>query len=132
MYLTPPRHTNIDILVTTNHALTLNMRLLQMDYWLCEYIVSSMDCNTIQWRYDKLTDLCRTSMSWAKAHEVIDFLRPTTEDWKTKSINAGICLMDLKTGGKSRIDGHYGFWGDEWVTLLLEGYSLSSGTPPNK
>lgn len=131
MYLTPTRRTNKDVIVTTNHALTLNMRMMQMDYWISDIIVSSKDSNSMQYRYDKLTDLSSKPMTWASAHQVIDFMCPTTEDWKTKRINAGICLMDLKPGGHSRIDGHYGFWGDQWVTLLLDGYALSTGTPPH-
>eukprot|EP00727_Mastigamoeba_balamuthi_P001022 m51a1_g10917 hypothetical protein (997) ;mRNA; f:87748-92523 len=134
-YLQPIRRSSKDVIVTTNSALTLLVRLLQMNRFLSDLIAGSDNENEIQWRYDTLTERASKPMTWERAHWVIELTSPNPATnpewgeptWKDNQIRGGICLMDLKDGCRSRIDGHYGFWVDEWVSLALEGYgSLDS------
>ena len=143
-YFPPQRETRNDFVMATNHYIIPEMRLSTMTRWLELLLMSKLNPfdnssknDDIQWRYDKLnyiilSELKMGPIDYNKAKCLIDFLSPKGNNYgpecasnSTKSpggetrIEGSTALCDLK---KKTIEGHYGYFCDEWVKITLPDY----------
>jgi hypothetical protein len=135
-YFAPQRESKPDAVLATNMFLTPSMRLCGMDPWTVE--VAGAHFNNLQWRYDTLNKLIMENygkIDAAKAREIVDFLAPygnfpdyyknniRSADGKTVQINGATSLCNLTD---RTITTHYGYFADEWISLSLLNYFLTT------
>ncbi len=133
-YFAPIREKREDVVLATNHFIIPEMRLCAMLPWTS--VIVGKKINDIQWRYDELnnrilTAVDREPVTYDKAKELLDFLRPDgdfpeyyknnprSRDGKEIQIQGSQSLLDLK---KKTIESHYGYYCDEWVKISLMKY----------
>ncbi|MGE5341751.1 MAG: hypothetical protein ACM3SY_09755 [Candidatus Omnitrophota bacterium] len=137
-YFAPQRETLPNGAWVSNHCLTPEMRYMAMNDWVA--LVASADLNDIQWRYDALNVQILESLKCnpsgidePTAWRLIEFLSPNPaigfypeyynkdfqQDWKEIVIEGSISLFELK--GRKMIS-HFGFYGDEPITIHLLKY----------
>jgi hypothetical protein len=142
-YFPPQRETRDDVILATNHYIIPEMRLSTMHGWT-SFINSIKDdkiakTDDIQWRYDKLNylilkELARGPIDYDNAKSLVDFLSPCINKYGPDCTNyfannpskngfirieGSNAICDLK---KKTMEGHYGYFKDEWVKITLPNY----------
>jgi hypothetical protein len=143
-YYFPPMRNEWDderrgnILVTTNYFMIPEMRLFQMHP--DSAMIGQDEWDDMQWRYDVLIGLLSEqydSMNHDTAKNIIDFLSPLSVFPETRryyyetvasnrgkqpediEVHGAVSLMSLR---ERTIESKYGFYGDQWVKISLNGF----------
>ncbi len=135
-YFAPQRAAHGDTLVTTNHAVTPEMRFMMMSEW--NALLTGTQFDDAQWRYDDLNLRVQQAaaagpIDWAGAWNLANYLRPgpnptTPEstyhgggvaDWQAVMVTGSVSACDLDA---ARIKSLFGYYGDEPVTITLPRY----------
>ncbi|UCH94231.1 MAG: hypothetical protein JSV88_28720 [Candidatus Aminicenantes bacterium] len=142
LFFAPERDLPEGVVITTNHCIVPEMRLPAMKSWT--RMLSDMQYNDFQWRYDKLNLEIRKvlepdannrptkKIDYQKAKELTDFLSPKrhyapcyydktqrSKDKKEIAITGSISIMDMK---KRTMESHFGYYIDKWVKISLLNY----------
>lgn len=137
-YFAPQREKLDNLVLVSNANISPEMRMVAMNEWVA--LVAGSELNDIQWRYDELNNELLEAIDDAKkgdlidhdkAQDIIDFLRPTGKfptyrnkdggDPATCVIHGSVSLFELKD---RVMDSHFGYYGDEWVTITLPNYVI--------
>jgi len=135
-YFAPIRYAHPNLVMTTNHYVIPEMRLCSMAK--ISNMVAQGNWDDIQWRYDELNKRLKEiiedkslsiSQLSARAKETVDFLAPygdfpsyynkNSDDIRKVAILGSVSLLDLQS---KKIESHYGYYGDEWISIHLENY----------
>jgi hypothetical protein len=135
-YFAPQRESRDDLSVATNHCITPEMRLTEMNEWIA--LLTAGNQNDVQWRYDELNKRILDAIDLAgpggidadKAWNLINFLTPKedlheyynpggTTPLKEIQVHGSVSLCEL-TG--RTIKSLFGYYADEPVVMHLMDY----------